>query len=49
MIQRSLPSLIAWNRPDLTPYEDLYKHLHSHPELSPWEKQAVCIHTVHVE
>lgn len=37
---QSLPRLIDSNRPDLGPYEELYKHLHSHPELSLQEQET---------
>lgn len=32
--------IIAKYRPDLAPYEDLYRHFHSHPELSNQEKET---------
>lgn len=40
MSPQSLSHLIDSNRPELGPYEELYKHLHSHPELSLQEKET---------
>ena len=34
MTAKQLVQLVQANRPALGPYEDLYKHFHSHPELS---------------
>ncbi|KAI9875335.1 MAG: hypothetical protein M1830_008606, partial [Pleopsidium flavum] len=34
MSSQKLIEIVKANRPALEPYEDLYKHLHSHPELS---------------
>jgi len=33
-------SILQEHRPDLTPYEKLYKHFHSHPELSSLESET---------
>ncbi|KAI9701734.1 MAG: hypothetical protein M1820_006362 [Bogoriella megaspora] len=43
----SLSPLLAKHRPDLHPYETLYKHFHSHPELSHQEKETAT--TIHRE
>lgn len=40
MSPQSLSHLIDSNRPGLGRYEELYKHLHSHPELSLQEKET---------
>lgn len=34
----SISSIISSHRPNLSPYEDLYKHFHANPELSNQEK-----------
>ncbi|KAK8103172.1 hypothetical protein PG984_016318 [Apiospora sp. TS-2023a] len=36
----SISSLVVQHRPDLGPLQDLYKHFHSHPELSNQEKET---------
>nr|OQO32382.1 hypothetical protein B0A51_00442 [Rachicladosporium sp. CCFEE 5018] len=36
----AISSLVNKHRPDQTKYEDLYKHFHSHPELSDQESQT---------
>ena len=38
-------ALLTHHRPSLTPYETLYKHLHSHPELSTQETQTSALIT----
>lgn len=38
--QGQFASTIEQYRPDLVPYESIYKHLHSHPELSHLEKET---------
>ncbi|KAJ6179239.1 hypothetical protein N7519_009700 [Penicillium mononematosum] len=38
MAQQSLSDILATAAVDLTPYESLYKHFHTHPELSLQEK-----------
>ena len=40
MAQRSLSDTLRDASLDLTPYEDLYKHFHAHPELSQQEKST---------
>ena len=40
--------IVALHRPDLTPYEDLYKHFHSHPELSNHEKETAATISNHL-
>ncbi|KAF7585958.1 hypothetical protein BBP40_009767 [Aspergillus hancockii] len=40
MAQTSLSDILKTGSVDLTPYEDLYKHFHSHPELSLQEKST---------
>lgn len=40
MDSSSLSSVLERHRPDLAPYEDLYRHLHSNPELSTQEKET---------
>ena len=35
-----LTAILDKHRPDLTPYEDLYRHLHANPELSTQEKET---------
>ncbi|MCJ1259733.1 hypothetical protein MMC24_007572 [Lignoscripta atroalba] len=44
----SLGSLVSSNRPDLGPYETLYKHFHSHPELSLQEEQTAATAASHL-
>jgi amidohydrolase len=39
-IMSSLSDFVTQNRPNLSPYEDLYKHFHAHPELSHQESQT---------
>ena len=36
----SITDLITQHRPNLSTYEDLYKHFHAHPELSNQEKET---------
>ena len=45
MAEASSPyaSLLAKHRPDLAPYESLYKHLHANPELSTQEKETAAL------
>ena len=38
LMEQSLSNLLTTTAVDLTPYEALYKHFHSHPELSRQEK-----------
>jgi amidohydrolase len=43
----SITDLINQHRPNLSSYEDLYKHFHAHPELSNQEKETarkICDH-----
>lgn len=40
MAQRSLSDILRGASLDLTPYEDLYKHFHAHPELSQQEEST---------
>ena len=40
MAQANLSDILAAEAVDLAPYEDLYKHFHSHPELSLQEKST---------
>jgi len=48
MAYQSIPELLA-EKPDLTRYENLYKHLHSHPELSLQEKETASTIASHLE
>ncbi|KAL6713576.1 hypothetical protein ACLMJK_009041 [Lecanora helva] len=48
MANKSISELLADNA-DLTRYEDLYKHFHSHPELSLQEKQTASTIASHLE
>lgn len=36
----SLTAILDKHRPNLAPYEDLYRHLHANPELSAQEKET---------
>lgn len=36
----SFADILSSHRPSLGPYEDLYKHLHAHPELSDQESET---------
>ncbi len=38
-------TILNTHRPSLTPYEDLYKHFHTHPELSTQEKETSALIT----
>jgi hypothetical protein len=40
MDSSSLTAIFDKHRPDLAPYEDLYRHLHANPELSTQEKET---------
>lgn len=40
MDSSSLTAILDKHRPDLAPYEDLYRHLHANPELSTQEKET---------
>ena len=40
MDSSSLTAILDKYRPDLAPYEDLYRHLHANPELSTQEKET---------
>ena len=44
----SITDLISNHRPDLSSYEDLYKHFHSHPELSNQEKETAATIAEHL-
>ena len=48
MAHQSFAELLA-DKPDLTAYETLYKHLHSHPELSLQEKQTAATIASHLK
>ena len=40
MDSSSLTGIVDKHRPDLAPYEELYRHLHANPELSTQEKET---------
>ena len=40
MDSSSLTAILDKHRPNLAPYEDLYRHLHANPELSTQEKET---------
>ena len=44
----SITDLISKHRPNLSSYEDLYKHFHSHPELSNQEKETAATIAEHL-
>ncbi|KAF2867277.1 hypothetical protein BDV95DRAFT_631369 [Massariosphaeria phaeospora] len=44
----SISETITAHRPDLGPYEDLYKHFHAHPELSFLESATASTITTHL-
>ena len=44
----SITDLISNHRPSLSSYEDLYKHFHSHPELSNQEKETAATIAEHL-
>lgn len=48
MAAKHLIELVKANRPPLGPYEDLYKHFHSHPELSLQEKETAATIAKHL-
>ncbi|KAF6222945.1 hypothetical protein HO133_000996 [Letharia lupina] len=48
MAEQSLISLLS-DKPDLTRYETLYKHFHSHPELSLQERETASTIASHLE
>ncbi|MCJ1274544.1 hypothetical protein MMC21_002340 [Puttea exsequens] len=48
MAELSISELVH-ELPDLSPYESLYKHFHSHPELSLQEEQTASIIASHIE
>lgn len=48
MAKTSISALLA-EKPDLSRYEDIYKHLHSHPELSLQESQTAATIQSHIE
>lgn len=48
MAGKTITDLMA-EKPDLTSYESLYKHLHSHPELSLQESQTASTIASHLE
>ncbi|KAJ5290866.1 Zinc metallopeptidase [Penicillium angulare] len=43
-----LKGLINRYRPDLKPFEEIYRHIHSHPELSGQEEQTAKIVSSHI-
>ncbi|OQV08738.1 Peptidase dimerization domain-containing protein [Cladophialophora immunda] len=45
----SFGSVIAKYRPDLAPYEDIYKHCHANGELSTQEKETASLITEHLK
>ncbi len=45
---RQLIEIVNTHRPPLEPYEDLYKHFHSHPELSHQEVQTAATAAQHL-
>ncbi|KIY02143.1 uncharacterized protein Z520_02281 [Fonsecaea multimorphosa CBS 102226] len=45
----SFGSVIEKYRPDLAPYEDLYKHCHANGELSTQEKETASLITAHLK
>ncbi|KAL4896191.1 hypothetical protein BDV59DRAFT_172266 [Aspergillus ambiguus] len=47
--ESSLQALLDQHRPDLKPYEDLYRHLHSHPELSGQEEETSATVAQHLQ
>ncbi|KAL8839583.1 MAG: hypothetical protein Q9170_001687 [Blastenia crenularia] len=49
MATQSVTSLLSSLNIDLDPYETLYKHLHSHPELSHQEEQTAAKAATHLE
>lgn len=48
MAAQRLIEIVKSNRPALEPYEDLYKHFHSHPELSHQEKETAATVAKHL-
>ncbi|KAF2003918.1 metal-dependent amidase/aminoacylase/carboxypeptidase [Amniculicola lignicola CBS 123094] len=45
----SITKIISTYRPDLGPYEDLYKYYHTHPELSFQEKETAASIVAHLK
>ncbi|EAU33238.1 hypothetical protein ATEG_06694 [Aspergillus terreus NIH2624] len=45
----SFQALLDQHRPDLKPYEDLYRHLHAHPELSGQEEETAATVARHLK
>lgn len=45
----SIQSLLEQHRPDLKPYEDVYRHLHSFPELSGEEEETAATAAQHLK
>lgn len=45
----SIPSLVSKHRPDLSSYEELYKHFHANPELSDLEEQTAATIAAHLK
>jgi amidohydrolase len=45
----SITSLISDSRPNLSSYEDLYKHFHANPELSNQEKETAATIVSHLK
>ncbi|KAL9062528.1 MAG: hypothetical protein Q9157_008843, partial [Trypethelium eluteriae] len=43
-----LTQIVTSHRPDLTPYETLYKHYHAHPELSNQESETAATIASHL-
>ena len=48
MEQGSIAELMA-EKPDMTKYEELYKYLHSHPELSLQERETASTIASHLQ
>ncbi|KAJ5460502.1 uncharacterized protein N7458_002054 [Penicillium daleae] len=44
-----LNNLINRFRPDLTPFEETYRHIHAHPELSAQEEQTAQLASTHLQ
>ncbi|KAJ5773048.1 Amidohydrolase [Penicillium paradoxum] len=48
-INQDLGEIISRHRPDLKPFEDVYRHLHTEPELSGQEEQTAKIASDHLK
>jgi len=46
--QPSYSAILDTYRPDLSPYEDLYKHVHANPELSTQERETAALIAKHL-